>query len=182
MRQKLRRRRQALSWRERRIATRALTRQLLRNPRVRRARHIAIYQAYGSELSLQDFALAARQAGKRLYLPRLGGNRMRFIDADAPLHRNRLGILEPRHGKPRPPWAMQVMLVPLVGIDRHGNRLGQGGGYYDRCLAQLRFRRPWLIGIAHDCQIVDALQPAPWDVPMDAAITPRQQLQFRTTA
>lgn len=78
---------------------------------------------------------------------------------------------------PEPPPAAQavepaVILVPLLAVDRAGNRLGQGGGFYDRTLAALAGRVP-LIGVAWDCQLVDALRPEPWDVPLDAVATPQ---------
>jgi 5-formyltetrahydrofolate cyclo-ligase len=67
------------------------------------------------------------------------------------------------------------LLLPLVGFDETGNRLGMGGGYYDRTLSYLRqrkhWRRPRLVGIAHECQKVDALAPSPWDVPLDMIVT-----------
>ncbi len=175
---RLRRARQALGRKERARAARDLSRRLLSNRRLRQARHIAVYAALGSELSLTGFCHAARARGQQLYLPRIDGAQLNFLPWHAPRRRNRHGISEPWRGRSRPPWAMDVILLPLLGADLHGTRLGQGGGYYDRCLARLRFRRPPLIGIAYDCQIVDALPRAPWDIPLDGAITPTRTLQF----
>jgi 5-formyltetrahydrofolate cyclo-ligase len=63
----------------------------------------------------------------------------------------------------------------LVGFDRACHRLGMGAGFYDRSLAFLQQRRHWrrprLIGLAHECQRVEALAPKPWDIPLDAVIT-----------
>ncbi len=177
-RSRLRRARQALSPRQRTQASRQLARRLLRNPRLRRARHIAVYAALGSELSLAGFCEAARARGQQLYLPRIDGAQLNFLPWDAPRRRNRHGISEPWRGRSRPPWAMDAILLPLLGADRQGTRLGQGGGYYDRCLARLRLRKPPLIGIAYEIQIVDALPRAPWDIPLDAVITPHRTLQF----
>ena len=69
------------------------------------------------------------------------------------------------------------MLLPLVGFDDRGGRLGMGGGFYDRSLAYLRMRKnrhmPTLLGLAHECQRVDELAMASWDVPLRATVTDR---------
>jgi 5-formyltetrahydrofolate cyclo-ligase len=67
------------------------------------------------------------------------------------------------------------VLAPLVAFDRSGNRLGMGGGYYDRSFAYLRhrvhWRRPRLIGYAYGFQEVQALERAHWDVPLSGVVT-----------
>ena len=72
-----------------------------------------------------------------------------------------------------------ILLLPLVAVDGHGNRLGQGAGHYDRTLARLRRirlrdGRPPLvtIGLAWDVQLIDAVPADPWDQPLDAIATP----------
>jgi 5-formyltetrahydrofolate cyclo-ligase len=79
--------------------------------------------------------------------------------------------------------ALQLIFVPLVGFDVRGNRLGMGAGYYDRALAFRRRREHWdgprLIGIAHSCQQVDAIDPTPTDIPLDAVVTERDIHVFR---
>lgn len=66
-----------------------------------------------------------------------------------------------------------IVLVPLIAVDARGNRLGQGGGHYDRTLAALRAeRRVRAVGVAWDMQCVDALPVDPWDAPLDAVATP----------
>lgn len=68
--------------------------------------------------------------------------------------------------------ALDWVLVPLVGFDQQGNRLGMGGGFYDRTFAFKRQQaKPRLIGWAHACQQVDALVTEEWDVPLDGVIT-----------
>ncbi len=70
---------------------------------------------------------------------------------------------------------LDLILMPLVGFDLQGNRLGMGGGFYDRSLAFLRYRlywkRPRLLGLAYDFQQVDILTADPWDIPMQAVVT-----------
>ena len=72
-------------------------------------------------------------------------------------------------------WRLDLVLVPLVGFDPQGNRLGMGGGFYDRTFAYRGRRkhtsRPCLIGLAHECQRVEHLPCAGWDIPLDGVIT-----------
>ncbi len=66
-------------------------------------------------------------------------------------------------------------MMPLVGFDADCNRLGMGGGFYDRTLDYLRWHRAWnrprLIGLAHACQQVARIEPQPWDIPLEAVVT-----------
>lgn len=115
----------------------------------------------------------------RFYLPvlqRFPADTLRF----APWHpglrmlRNRFGIPEPRGRALRMARHMDALLLPLTGFDAQGNRLGMGGGFYDRTLAGQRPRhRPLLIGVAHACQEVAALPAQPWDVPLALVVTDR---------
>ncbi len=90
---------------------------------------------------------------------------------------NRFGIPEPVI-TPRS-WLraqeLDLILVPLVGFDLEGNRLGMGGGFYDRSLEFLHDRRGWihpkLLGLAHELQKLEALVPSPWDVPLQGIAT-----------
>jgi 5-formyltetrahydrofolate cyclo-ligase len=101
--------------------------------------------------------------------------------SDARLLDNRYGIPEPSIQEQQlPAWAMQVVLMPLVGFDRTGNRLGMGGGFYDRTFAFKRNRihaRPLLIGLAHSVQEVAALPTESWDMPLDLIATEKELLR-----
>lgn len=89
---------------------------------------------------------------------------------------NRFGIPEPdRNAKRLPSRLLSVVLLPLVGFDSDGNRLGMGGGFYDRTFGYAihsSARRPRLIGVAYECQrSADGLPRRPWDVPLDGVVT-----------
>ena len=73
--------------------------------------------------------------------------------------------------------AMDVVMLPLLGFDRLGTRLGQGGGYYDRVLSRCRFR-PWRIGLGYVAQQVEALPREPWDQRLHAVLTERGLRRF----
>ena len=181
LRRELRRRRRALTPGQRRLASQRLCRRLRRLPEVQRARRVALYLPNDGEIDPTPLIGWLRRRGARVHLPvlkPLSRNRLWFVHyhAGTPMVRNRFGIREPetRHGAHRarrlPAWALDLILLPLVGFDARGQRMGMGGGFYDRTLAFTRRPgpRPRLIGLAHDCQQVSELPVEPWDVPLDA--------------
>lgn len=183
LRRQLRAARRLLSQRDQRLHAAALALVLGRSLTFRRARRIAAYWPADGELDPHPLLAHTHHRARRDFLPVLRPGRQRRLwfaphAPGAPLKANRLGIPEPRGGRPTPPWALDLILVPLVGFDADCNRLGMGGGYYDRTLSFLRgrthWRRPRLIGIAHECQRVARLTPRPWDVPLDAVATERR--------
>lgn len=88
----------------------------------------------------------------------------------APLERGVLGIPFPRPD--RPEIFPEILLVPLIAFDRRGNRLGYGGGYYDRTLEALRANGPlFTIGVGFAFQEVDDVPVDPFDQPLDAIAT-----------
>lgn len=160
----------------------ALARRLGRRGVFLRARRVGAYWSADGEIDPFPLLRIAHTRKKRCFLPVLRRHPHRklwflqYRPGDE-LTKNCYGIPEPRlrNRRVRLPWALDLLLVPLVGFDANCNRLGMGGGYYDRTLAYLRqrqhWRRPLLVGIAHECQRVDALKTNPWDVPLDLVAT-----------
>lgn len=98
---------------------------------------------------------------------------------------NRFGIPEPDvpEGALIDAGRMSMVVAPLVGFDARGNRLGMGGGWYDRSFA---FRRtspapPYLVGAAFALQQVDALAAEAWDISLDAVCTNSSTLDLRNS-
>ena len=92
----------------------------------------------------------------------------------APLQRGLFGTQEPLEGPEGLPTCQpDLLLVPLLGFDAQGGRLGQGGGHYDRTLAALRSgpRPPRAIGLGYEAQRCTALPRGPHDAPLDAILT-----------
>ena len=119
-------------------------------------------------------------AGKRAVLPWFLDRDSRMIWREAPaVEPSPWGVLQP--GPDADPLAPDVVLVPLVAADRRGTRIGHGKGHYDRALAHLREGGSvTTIGLAWEDQIVaEALDPDPWDVPLDAIATPKEWIQCR---
>lgn len=182
LRKLLRRKRRSLSASQQIQAAQQLYQQLAQHQLFRRAQHVAFYLASDGEI---DPALLMREAwrrGKHVYLPVLARwpkttmvfQRVRPIQQ---WEKNRFGILQPRWcvADQRSIWALDAVFLPLVGFDQQGGRLGMGGGFYDRCFAQLHQRNhlttPQRIGLAHACQQVEQLPVASWDVPLHAVVT-----------
>nr|WP_301283012.1 MULTISPECIES: 5-formyltetrahydrofolate cyclo-ligase [unclassified Halomonas] len=181
MRRELRRRRRALSDAQQQTAAISLCQRLKRLPELQRARRVSLYLPVGGEIDPTPLLPWFEKRRVAVYLPvlrPLSDNSLWFVrfDADTPMVENRFGIREPctrfaaRRGNRLPAWALETLIVPLVGFDARANRMGMGGGFYDRTLAFMRRPgpKPALIGVAHACQQVDRLDVAPWDVPLDA--------------
>lgn len=184
LRSKLRNKRRSLSPLQQVKAAQQLYRQLAQHPLFRRAQHIALYHAGDGEIDPQLLMHEAWRRGKSVYLPVLPSwprttmlfQRVRPIQQ---WEKNRFGILQPRWcvADQRAAWTLDVVFLPVVGFDQQGGRLGMGGGFYDRCFAQLCQRdhdqviTPQRIGLAHECQRVEQLPLAPWDVPLSAVVT-----------
>ena len=182
LRRMLRKARRALTPSEQRKAAHGLYRQLAQHPLFRRAKHISLYLPTDGEIDPRLLLRAAQRRGKATYLPVLSAwprTKMVFqrICPQDKLRRNRFRIAEPlaNRARQRKVWALDLILLPLVGFDAHGGRLGMGGGFYDRSLAHKTrhpgMHKPRLLGLAHECQKVEKLPTASWDVPLQATVT-----------
>ena len=132
---------------------------------------VASYVPIGSEADPAPFVAAARDAGCTIALPHVTTRAapFRFLawDDAVPLVDGPFRLRQPiaSAAEVRP----DIVLTPLLGFDRRGHRLGQGAGHYDRAFAA--HPAAWRIGIAWSVQVVDALVPDPWDVPLHAIAT-----------
>lgn len=155
----------------------------------RNSARIGLYLPNDGEMDPLPLLRRAWSRRKRCYLPvldRLGSNRLWFVPyrPGDPLRANRFGIPEPVHAarvRVRA-HALDLILAPLVAFDRRGNRLGMGGGYYDRSLEFLRRRRYWrrprLYGLAYEFQRVARLQAAAWDIGLDGCFSDERRHTF----
>jgi len=182
LRRSLRTARRSLSAAEQRRHAFRIARTIARHPAFLRARRIAAYWPTDGEMDPLPLLHLANARHKRCLLPVLRAHpkkKLWFADyrPGGPLKKNVYGIPEPRmrNRRIRLPFALDLLLLPLVAFDSECNRVGMGGGYYDRTLAYLRhrehWRRPLLVGVAHECQRVNRLEANPWDVPLDLVVT-----------
>lgn len=185
LRTQLRKARRALNPSQQRLAARGLYRQLAQHPLFRRARHIALYLPNDGEIDPRLLLRAAQRRGKKTYLPVLSAwprTKMVFqqVRHGEKFRPNRFRIQEPHinAAKQRTIWALDLIFLPLVGFDDAGGRLGMGGGFYDRSLAYQARRKAWqkpvLLGLAHECQKVERLAQASWDVPLQGTVTDKR--------
>ncbi len=185
LRRTLRARRRAIPPVERTLAARRLAVLADRARLLRPGRRIALYLPLPEEIDTRALIERARRRGCLIHLPRVvdtRANRMVFVDSRAPLRRSQWGILEPEGSARVATRTLEVVFMPLVGFDGQGNRLGMGKGFYDRAMSfrlrHPRSRRPLLVGLAFECQRVEALPSRPHDVPLDMLITERGVLRF----
>ena len=187
LRKQLRAARRALSLTTQQQNADRLARHLLASGLPLRAQNIAAYLPSDGEIDPLPSLQRLASMGKVIQLPRViddwRGQQMvfqayRFGDA---LAVNRFNLPQPTgpYSSHRAPPT--VVLAPLVGFDQAGNRLGMGGGFYDRYLA--RHPRLWFIGLAHSTQQVpQPLPKEPWDRPLDAVVTERGWQYFTAKA
>ena len=174
LRRELRQRRRDLPASVRIAAANTLADRLLALPFMPSSGHVAGYWAMDGEIGLHAFQL--RLPPTLTYcLPLLHADKtLRFAPwrAGAPLVTNRFGIPEPDidPDDALPASEMAMLVLPLVGFDARGARLGMGGGWYDRSLAfrHARPAPPWLVGAGFALQQVETLPLEAWDVRLDA--------------
>ena len=179
--------RQQLSAEAQQQAATDLAAKVLASDIIAPGQHIALYLANDGELDTYPLIQALWQLGKSVYLPVLHpfvAGYLLFVryDKDTLLYPNKFGIPEPLATCHRliPLQQLDIIFTPLVAFDAAGNRLGMGGGFYDRTLSQLSpDSHCQVIGLAHNCQQVDAVPGEAWDIPLKQIITPGKYFDFR---
>ncbi|WP_240221008.1 5-formyltetrahydrofolate cyclo-ligase [Rheinheimera hassiensis] len=187
LRSLIRKRRQQLSAGAQQQAATDLAAKVLASDIIAPGQHIALYLANDGELDTYPLIQALWQLGKSVYLPVLHpfvAGYLLFVryDKDTLLSPNKFGIPEPFPACHRliPLQQLDIIFTPLVAFDAAGNRLGMGGGFYDRTLSQLPPESHCqVIGLAHNCQQVDAVPGEAWDIPLKQIITPGKYFDFR---
>ncbi len=204
LRQEIRQRRLRLSADEQQQASLQLLKQAQSHPFFASANKIAIYLVNDGEIDPIDVIQWLWACGKQVYLPVVHpftkGHLLflRYTES-TPLYNNQFGIPEPRLNVQEviPTGELDLICTPLVAFDDRGQRLGMGGGFYDRTLAPfqpailqvtpqaknssslVKMTPPKILGLAHDCQQVDRLPEESWDIPLPAILTPSKSWQWR---
>ncbi len=158
-----------------RLAFKALPSPLAR--RIDDVHSVALYMALDDEAPAQRLAGQLTTMGKTIALPRtidrLGGMEFLAWQPDAPLTPGLFGTSHPEPGDG--PVTPDVIIAPLLAFDRSMNRLGQGGGYYDRAFA--RYPDALRIGLAWSIQEEDAVPADPWDLPLHIILTETELIE-----
>ena len=142
-------------------------------------KRIAIYCSVNNEVTTEQIIKHLWAENKELFLPIIKYNQLMFgsYKSGDNLNKNKFGIPEPvtRTEDLIAADILDLVIVPLVAFDSNCNRLGMGGGYYDRALAfkqtSSEAHSPLLIGLAYELQKVNALEINSWDIPMDGIIS-----------
>lgn len=179
LRNEIRQRRKNLSSEQQHYFAQLAAERIAAHPRIQAASVISIFLSFDGELDTAPVITRLWHDGKQLCLPVLHpfspGNLL-FLryTPETPLIRNRLRILEPQLDVTQvvPLSQLDIILTPLVAFDQHGQRLGMGGGFYDRTLENWQQSGPYPIGLAHNCQQVRDLPVEEWDIPLPEVITP----------
>ncbi|HEY3590642.1 MAG TPA: 5-formyltetrahydrofolate cyclo-ligase [Buttiauxella sp.] len=179
IRQQIRQRRRKLTSDEQHLFAQLAAERMLAYEPVVKATTVALFLSFDGELDTTPLIRMLWQAGKTVYLPVLHpfskGNLLflRYTE-NSHLVMNRLKILEPKLDvrDVLPLDKLDVLITPLVAFDEQGQRLGMGGGFYDRTLQHWQQHGLWPVGLAHDCQYVPALPAEEWDIPLPAVVTP----------
>ena len=190
LRRRLRARRAQLTPGQRNAAAHAIASHIAGTRWLRGARPVGLYASIGTEVPTDALRALARRRLCPVYLPCIVDYRYRRMvfarDAEALPSINRLGIPEPDAVRTIAARALSVVLLPLLGFDPYGTRLGTGGGYYDRMFAFRRHRHSWhrplLVGIAFQCQQLPLIERGSHDVPLDAVVTEAGISIFSTAA
>jgi 5-formyltetrahydrofolate cyclo-ligase len=179
LRKHLRAQRRSLSAADHAHRSRLAARAVARLPMFRAGKRIALYLPFDRETDTAALIAAARRRGMRLFVPVIVDrrhSRIRFYPFDGKTRRGVFGISVPSSlARPTASRWLNLIVIPLVGVDASGRRLGMGGGFYDRALEFRRRRRHWpgprLVGFAFDRQRTDASFAEPWDLRLDSLAT-----------
>jgi 5-formyltetrahydrofolate cyclo-ligase len=176
LRESLLQKRRNLDRRERENSSEVVRRILADESRLLDADHLAGYVAFDGEVDLLPLLRERLKTGVRVSLPRVeNDNRMHYVpvqDFDD-LEEGAFGIPEPA-GDRSDLGDLELFLVPGVGFDPAGRRLGMGWGYYDRILSRRLEHEgpePILVGVCHDVQLVERIPTESHDVTMDIVVT-----------
>lgn len=166
----------------------AVKKHLLRSGLLKKYKRIGIYLHSDGELATDLIIKQLHNMRRQVFLPVLhpsSTNRLVFLSYKraTPLIKNRFGIFEPALIiKHIPVTSLDIIFMPLVAFDENGNRIGMGGGFYDRTLSASNIqpinKRPLLIGLAHELQNINEIKKRSWDIPLDAVITEKKVRKF----
>lgn len=195
IRQQIRASRKTISTAEQDRASLQLLTTLKAHPKVLQAQRVSVTLSYDGEIDVAPFIDWCWQQNIQVFLPvvhptNIGKLLFLAYRYDTEMVKNRYGITEPKLMKdtnnPRgyldacSVSDLDIVFTPLVAFDQQGNRIGMGGGYYDRLLEPWFTRKsgPYPIGLAHHCQYIQNIPIQRWDVPLPEIITPVKHFHF----
>lgn len=157
----------ALSTETRQTLSQRVLEKLETHPKFQAAQTVMLFYSLPDEVGTHEF-VARWAAKKRILLPAVKGEdiEVRRLMPSAPITPGAFGIGEPESTAFAELQEIELVVVPGVAFDSHGNRLGRGRGYYDRFLSQEKLKSAWKIGICFPHQLVESVPTAPGDIAM----------------
>lgn len=171
---------------QRELAAKNAAQILLENVIFKSSQHVACYLAQEDEFDCSSIINIVLSAKKNCYLPVLSKNNQKKLEflsyqsGDA-LHLNRYHILEPVTTDHFPAEKLDIVILPLVGFDDAGSRLGRGAGYYDATFSFLLEQgrgKPYLLGLGYEQQRAAQLPNDPWDIKLDGVLTEKRLINL----
>jgi len=190
IRKEIRSLRNALSYEEQQQFSSQIVDNIINSSQFKKCKNLALFLPNDNEPDLSELIAYSWARGKKCYLPILGHKfetRLNFqlYTPDSDIIINRYGIPEPKDitaTRITKSWRLDLILVPLVAFDDNGNRIGMGGGFYDRTLHYRRYRKTWqkppLMGVAYAAQQVNEIKAENWDITLDCVTTNAEILFF----
>jgi 5-formyltetrahydrofolate cyclo-ligase len=163
--------RAAMTNAERQNASAIIVKTVVHSHWFRRAKLLACYLSTDDEVDTWLLIERAWRMKKRIFAPVINKKGVMYfceITPESKLFLNHYGLYEPREGELIAPRQLDLVITPVVSFDNEGNRIGMGGGYFDRTFSFLRHRKhllhPKLVGLAFACQRVEKITANPWDI------------------
>jgi 5-formyltetrahydrofolate cyclo-ligase len=157
--------------------------ELCKQKEFRKAEVLMVFLSLPKEIDTTPLVLRAWQERKRVLAPKVSWEQRRMLPIEIEslsqnLATTQMGIREPVNGQPFPVANIDLVIVPGLGFDPFGHRLGRGRGFYDRFLGQPDFKGT-RCAIAFEEQFVDMIPTGPYDVPVDMLVTDKRVRRFR---
>jgi len=186
LRRDLRKIRGELSHQEIKQADNDLAKQYIKHFAENTYQKVAIYLQHDNEIGTAELIKRLIKQHAEIYIPKIerahNNHNMEFCryHPDQALTNNRFGIAEPSHNDFIAINDLDIIFMPLTAFDKNGNRLGMGGGYYDRSLAKLTNKTTVIVGLAYDFQLIPLCPSEPFDQSLKIVLTPTTLIDFKT--
>ncbi len=142
------------------------------------ARRVTCYASYGTEPSTDAMRSMLDASGFEVLLPRVAGDRLEWVLDEGATTMSSMGIEEPT-GPAVSLLPARALLIPALAVTALGDRLGKGGGFYDRVLAELGDDRPEVIAVVGDADVVEHVPSQEHDQRVDWIVTPTRVIECR---
>jgi len=181
IREQMKRRINTLSTDERADKSNRIATRIMDMPEYEESSSVFCYVPHENEVDVRLVLEDALHQGKALFVPKIEGKGIMraALVPEGPLDSltpGAYGIPTMEGTRTADPEELDIIIVPGIAFDISGNRVGRGGGYYDRYLSQTRGSKCFKCAVAYDFQVIEEIHAQPWDMPMDALVTPTETI------